>query len=622
MLERTRHYNTAGKDDLTPRQREVLKLVAAGKTNPEIAEQLGITLDGAKFHVREILAKLEVESREEAAEWWRAERALGKRIASFLRALAPAGWLKPAAAATAIGGTTLGLVAVGFAMNGGSASTAPGCELSDLRIEANSEPPAGNSSQFALTMWANRDCHLEGNLFASLNPPDPNLGLDWSVATPGRLASNGGAVALDLDSGPQRVATVVWSNWCRALPQGTFLQFDFALADPGADEDLGAATSTDGLVQPACLDANRAAALVLFVDGATETVPSCDLLALEWTHTAVLDAARGLRFTWAVESASKCLLDTTVQVGMTSRGGTATSRTPVGQPIDVKLQQVLGVGSNPVIVGALSNVCGADLWAYLVMNSTSWSDLDVPVPPCEDPARPAEFSALWTGTVSSTFPVAVEVTPFPFLGEPTKTYTVKAGDTLSSIARSFGDTPLRILLINPGLDGTNLVVGQEIQVPGEASPSLPPLPPPPPGTPTSEEQLCSLAGCLIAADALQDVDAWLGLATGRALAPGGPPELYLVDHGVRSRISPEEFRALAKANLGANARLVAIGDPRKNGVLDFVFEGNVGAIVSIAVEPGPNASYPPIGITLWDALPADGVQAETSFGSATYQRVP
>ena len=80
MLERTRHYNTAGKDDLTPRQREVLALVALGRTNPEIAEQLGISLEGAKYHVREIMAKLEVDSREETADWWRAERRIGRRV--------------------------------------------------------------------------------------------------------------------------------------------------------------------------------------------------------------------------------------------------------------------------------------------------------------------------------------------------------------------------------------------------------------------------------------------------------------------------------------------------------------------------------------------------------------
>ena len=40
-------------DILTPRQWEVLKLLREGLTNEQIAERLGITLDGAKFHVSE-----------------------------------------------------------------------------------------------------------------------------------------------------------------------------------------------------------------------------------------------------------------------------------------------------------------------------------------------------------------------------------------------------------------------------------------------------------------------------------------------------------------------------------------------------------------------------------------
>jgi DNA-binding CsgD family transcriptional regulator len=42
----------------TPRHVEVLNLLARGRTNPEIAETLGITLDGAKYHIREILSAL------------------------------------------------------------------------------------------------------------------------------------------------------------------------------------------------------------------------------------------------------------------------------------------------------------------------------------------------------------------------------------------------------------------------------------------------------------------------------------------------------------------------------------------------------------------------------------
>src|SRR5262245_27706725 len=56
-------------DVLTPRQYEVLELVREGLTNPQIAERLGISPDGAKWHVKEILWKLDVPSREEAARW-------------------------------------------------------------------------------------------------------------------------------------------------------------------------------------------------------------------------------------------------------------------------------------------------------------------------------------------------------------------------------------------------------------------------------------------------------------------------------------------------------------------------------------------------------------------------
>jgi photosystem II stability/assembly factor-like uncharacterized protein len=47
----------------------VLALLREHLSNPEIAERLGISRDGVKFHVSEILTKLGVSSREEAATW-------------------------------------------------------------------------------------------------------------------------------------------------------------------------------------------------------------------------------------------------------------------------------------------------------------------------------------------------------------------------------------------------------------------------------------------------------------------------------------------------------------------------------------------------------------------------
>ncbi len=54
---------------LTPRQQEVLELLREGQTNEQIARELGISPDGAKFHVSEILGRLGVTSRSEAAQW-------------------------------------------------------------------------------------------------------------------------------------------------------------------------------------------------------------------------------------------------------------------------------------------------------------------------------------------------------------------------------------------------------------------------------------------------------------------------------------------------------------------------------------------------------------------------
>lgn len=58
---------------LTPREQEVLELIQGGLTNPQIAERLGIALETVKHHVSEVLAKLGVQTREEASAWPDAE---------------------------------------------------------------------------------------------------------------------------------------------------------------------------------------------------------------------------------------------------------------------------------------------------------------------------------------------------------------------------------------------------------------------------------------------------------------------------------------------------------------------------------------------------------------------
>ncbi|MDN6639858.1 MAG: response regulator transcription factor [Tetragenococcus sp.] len=54
-------------EELTIREKEVLMLIAEGKSNQEIANELFITLKTVKTHVSNILSKLEVEDRTQAA---------------------------------------------------------------------------------------------------------------------------------------------------------------------------------------------------------------------------------------------------------------------------------------------------------------------------------------------------------------------------------------------------------------------------------------------------------------------------------------------------------------------------------------------------------------------------
>ena len=56
-------------DVLTPREWEVHALLREGLSNEDIAARLGITLATAKYHVSEIITKLGVRDRREAARW-------------------------------------------------------------------------------------------------------------------------------------------------------------------------------------------------------------------------------------------------------------------------------------------------------------------------------------------------------------------------------------------------------------------------------------------------------------------------------------------------------------------------------------------------------------------------
>lgn len=100
---------------LTERQEQVLALVAAGATNAEIAERLGLSLDGVKWHLREIFVKFGVDSREEAVARWKGQR---RRIGPF--AWAPF-WI-PVGAGGTLAAAVLGVAILTATLRGGGGS--------------------------------------------------------------------------------------------------------------------------------------------------------------------------------------------------------------------------------------------------------------------------------------------------------------------------------------------------------------------------------------------------------------------------------------------------------------------------------------------------------------------
>ncbi len=69
MMNRFRQpkQEAAPHEELTDREMEVLRLIAKGKSNQEVADDLYIVVKTVKFHVTNILAKLGVEDRTQAA---------------------------------------------------------------------------------------------------------------------------------------------------------------------------------------------------------------------------------------------------------------------------------------------------------------------------------------------------------------------------------------------------------------------------------------------------------------------------------------------------------------------------------------------------------------------------
>jgi len=65
----------AGVEDLSPRERAILELLAEGHPNKQIADRMGVADGTVRWHLRHVYHKLHVRSRTEAALKYRSAQA-------------------------------------------------------------------------------------------------------------------------------------------------------------------------------------------------------------------------------------------------------------------------------------------------------------------------------------------------------------------------------------------------------------------------------------------------------------------------------------------------------------------------------------------------------------------
>ncbi|MXZ89606.1 MAG: hypothetical protein F4Z07_12315, partial [Dehalococcoidia bacterium] len=83
-MERSRGGRPRHPDILTPAEWRVLGELRKGGTNAEIAVRLGVSPDAVKYHISNMLGKLELEDRHALAAWQAKPEGMGSRIRALL----------------------------------------------------------------------------------------------------------------------------------------------------------------------------------------------------------------------------------------------------------------------------------------------------------------------------------------------------------------------------------------------------------------------------------------------------------------------------------------------------------------------------------------------------------
>ena len=225
-------------DILTPREWEVLSLLKEGCSNEEIAERLGIGVNGAKYHVSNIISKLGVRSRKEAAEQVVAPR---QRGFAFPAILSKTGLFTALAGSLLIVSVAaLSLLAVGVAINGSRTTNVLPTSTVSAAEESRSEVPEStpalsspiNSEDLGTQqqVWIYADSSLQGESCLEFLPD--MIPTTASPATPGKAVEciwdHGSQIRLTLEKDEFGVLHLVEVSHLvvttNSLPQPYFIQ--------------------------------------------------------------------------------------------------------------------------------------------------------------------------------------------------------------------------------------------------------------------------------------------------------------------------------------------------------------------------------------------------------------
>ncbi len=166
-------------DVLTPAEWRVLEEIREGRSNPEIAERLGLSRNTVKTHISSMLSKLDLRDRDQLAVW-RGEPVVASARRSFL--LAPFGWLTAKAVGGVVVSAVAGALVIGFvvAMDSGRL-TGGGSEMSAVGDTPAERPEIGELLTLSSQAMANETfVYRDDDDLISIEYAPPRSILQWS----------------------------------------------------------------------------------------------------------------------------------------------------------------------------------------------------------------------------------------------------------------------------------------------------------------------------------------------------------------------------------------------------------------------------------------------------------